>query len=215
MTGRQCSIKVIIYGSLPIVLWPLSFDVFSRYFVYGMAISTLILGILSILWFRDRLRWFRLGKTLVILVGIASSIIMYMVFIGGYALLTYLGLTHYVLLVYRMVYSMVSRYALAIALVIIGIMEEIYWRGGLQELARGLGGFASDEPWLVSMAYYTVVHVSTLNPALVAGAFAVGLIDGLLADKVGLMASSLTHIIWLELIMVILPINHAIPIHLL
>ncbi len=50
-------------------------------------------------------------------------------------------------------------------------------------MARGLGGVFSREPWLASMIYYTLIHISTLNPALVAGAFAVGLVDGILADK--------------------------------
>jgi len=40
----------------------------------------------------------------------------------------------------------------------------------------------------------------------VAGAFAVGLIDGLLADKVGLAASAITHVLWLELMMVLSPL---------
>jgi len=203
MTGR---IEAIIYIALPLVLWPLSFDVFSRYFVYGMAISTLLIGSLTLVWFRDRLHWFRLGAIIVILTGILFAFIMYIVFIGGYAILTYLGLSKYVVMVYAMIRRSISKYALAVALVIIGIMEELYWRGGLQELMRGVGGIARREPWLLSMTYYTLIHISTLNPALVAGAFAVGLIDGLLADKVGLTASTITHILWLELMMVILPL---------
>ncbi|PLC67765.1 CPBP family intramembrane metalloprotease [Vulcanisaeta sp. EB80] len=203
MTGR---IEVIIYIALPLVLWPLSFDVFSRYFVYGMAISTLLIGSLTLAWFRDRLHWFRLGAIIVILTGILFAFIMYIVFIGGYAILTYLGLSKYVAMVYVMIRRSISKYALAVALAIIGIMEELYWRGGLQELMRGVGGIARREPWLLSMTYYTLIHISTLNPALVAGAFAVGLIDGLLADKVGLTASTITHILWLELMMVILPL---------
>jgi len=203
MTGR---IEAIIYIALPLVLWPLSFDVFSGYFVYGMAISTLLIGSLTLVWFRDRLHWFRLGAIIVILTGILFAFIMYIVFIGGYAILTYLGLSKYVVMVYAMIRRSISKYALAVALVIIGIMEELYWRGGLQELMRGVGGIARREPWLLSMTYYTLIHISTLNPALVAGAFAVGLIDGLLADKVGLTASTITHILWLELMMVILPL---------
>jgi len=203
MTGR---IEAIIYIALPLVLWPLSFDVFSRYFVYGMAISTLLIGSLTLAWFRDRLHWFRLGAIIVILTGILFAFIMYIVFIGGYAILTYLGLSKYVVMVYAMIRRSISKYALAVALAIIGIMEELYWRGGLQELMRSVGGIARREPWLLSMTYYTLIHISTLNPALVAGAFAVGLIDGLLADKVGLTASTITHILWLELMMVILPL---------
>jgi hypothetical protein len=33
-----------------------------------------------------------------------------------------------------------------------GIMEELYWRGGLQELMRGVG-LVGREPWLLSMTY--------------------------------------------------------------
>jgi hypothetical protein len=31
-------------------------------------------------------------------------------------------------------------------------MEELYWRGGLQELMRGVG-LVGREPWLLSMTY--------------------------------------------------------------
>jgi hypothetical protein len=71
---------------------------------------------------------------------------------------------------------------------------------------RGVGGLVGREPWLLSMTYYALVHLSTLNPALAAGALAVGLIDGLLADKVGLAASAITHVLWLELMMVLSPL---------
>ncbi|GAB6945269.1 CPBP family glutamic-type intramembrane protease [Vulcanisaeta sp. JCM 14467] len=204
MSGTRA--RTIAYIALPLVLWPLSFDVFSRYFVYGMAISTLLLGSLSLAWFRDRLRWVRVNAVVAAVIGVVMAGILYLVFIGGYALLRFMGLGNYVALVYEMVRGMANAYALSIALVIIGFMEEVYWRGGLQELARGLGGVFSREPWLASMIYYTLIHISTLNPALVAGAFAVGLVDGILADKAGLTASILTHIIWLELMMVLLPL---------
>ncbi|MFP3403006.1 MAG: hypothetical protein RXN87_05635 [Acidilobus sp.] len=49
MAGRA---KTAIYLALPLVLWPLSFDVFSGRFVYCMAFSTLLLGSLTIAWFR-------------------------------------------------------------------------------------------------------------------------------------------------------------------
>ncbi|WP_243678755.1 hypothetical protein [Vulcanisaeta distributa] len=108
-----------------------------------------------------------------IVLGLLMSGILYMIFVGGYALLKYMGgLVGYVVLVYEMVRGgMANAYALSIALVIIGFMEEVYWRGGgLQELARGgLGGIFSNEPWIASMIYYTLVHISTLNPALIAG----------------------------------------------
>ncbi len=146
----------------------------------------------------------------VIVLGLIMSGVLYMVFIGGYALLKYMGgLAGYVVIVYEMVRGgMVNAYALSIALVIIGFMEEVYWRGGgLQELARGgLGSIFNREPWIALMIYYTLVHISTLNPALVAGAFAIGFVDGVLADKAGLTASIITHVVWLELMMVLLPL---------
>lgn len=184
MSGTRA--KAVAYVILPLVLWPLSFDVFSKYFVYGMALSTLLLGLLSLAWFRDRLRWFRVNTSVVIVLGLLMSGILYMIFVGGYALLKYMGLAGYVVLVYEMVRGMANAYALSIALVIIGFMEEVYWRGGLQESARELGGIFSNEPWIASMIYYTLVHISTLNPALIAGAFVIGLIDGVLADKAAL-----------------------------
>ncbi|MGC9153999.1 MAG: type II CAAX prenyl endopeptidase Rce1 family protein, partial [Vulcanisaeta sp.] len=97
MSGTR--IKSIVYVVLPLILWPLSFDVFSRYFVYGMALSTLLLGSLSLVWFRDRLRWIRINSVIAVVLGLIMSGILYIVFMGGYAILRYMGLANYVILV--------------------------------------------------------------------------------------------------------------------
>lgn len=195
--------KEVVYVALPALLWPLSFDVLKSHFVYAMAASTLLLGALTLAWFPNRVRWFRASRAVAVLLGVVFAFVMYAVFLGGYAFLALLHLSSYVDVVYATVGGTTGGYTLPVALVLIGLMEEIYWRGGLQELARRL---LSGEPWVLSTTYYTLVHVSTFNPALVAGALVVGLIDGLLADKVGLAAAAITHILWLELIMVALPL---------
>jgi hypothetical protein len=120
--------KTAIYLALPLVLWPLSFDVFSGRFVYCMTFSTL-LGSLTIAWFRGRLRWFKVNTVAVVLLGALFAFVMYAVFVGGYALLKRLGLSGYVALVYSIVERTIGKYELAAALIIIGIMEELYWRG--------------------------------------------------------------------------------------
>ncbi|WP_252901605.1 hypothetical protein [Vulcanisaeta sp. JCM 14467] len=109
MSGTRA--RTIAYIALPLVLWPLSFDVFSRYFVYGMAISTLLLGSLSLAWFRDRLRWVRVNAVVAAVIGVVMAGILYLVFIGGYALLRFMGLGNYVALVYEMVRGMANAYA--------------------------------------------------------------------------------------------------------
>jgi hypothetical protein len=82
-------------------------------------------------------------------------------------------------------------------------MEEIYWRGGLQEILKNYG---FSRPWLASTILYTLVHIVTLNLILIFAAFIVGIIMGVSAYKYGLFTPILLHIIWLQLIIIIIPV---------
>ena len=54
---------------------------------------------------------------------------------------------------------------------------------------------------------YFVVHVVTFNPILVIAAFIVGLMLGVVAEKMGIVGSIIGHTLWLELILVIFPVR--------
>ncbi len=187
--------KDVVYIALPLLLWPLTFDVLRPYFLYAMAASTSLLAILTLAWRRGDLTWLRAGAIVAVAAGATASAALYFVFVGGHLLMASLGLGAAVNSVYEMLRS-VPPLALATGVVPIGLFEEIYWRGGLQTAIdrRGLPG------WLISALYYTAVHISTLNPALISGALVIGLVDGALAERLGLTSSAIAHVIWLELI---------------
>ncbi len=84
--------------------------------------------------------------------------------------------------------------------------EEIYWRGALQGYMRRKFSKTKWAPWVISTAYYSLVHLSTLNPILVLAAFFVGLTASLIAEKHGILASAAVHIIWIEAIIIFLPV---------
>ena len=69
-------------------------------------------------------------------------------------------------MVYTMLYSQGSKLVMAPLLLVIGVSEEVYWRGGVQGYLRKNSTLFGKVPWLGSTALYTVVHLLTLNPIL-------------------------------------------------
>ena len=178
-----------LFFVLPFVLRSLTFIVLSEFFWVVMLVSTFVLGCVGV------------GS---LLVGFVSGVLLCVVFWVGDLVSGFLGLGRCVDLVYGLVYTFPGVGFLVVGLVWIGVMEEIYWRGGLQGLLRemNLGGHV-----LVASIIYSMVHVVTFNPILVIAAFIVGLILGIVAEKVGIVGSIIGHTLWLELILVIFPVR--------
>lgn len=196
----------IIYLALPIVLWPLVFIAFQSSFVYAMSAATLLLASLSIWKYRKIIKWKRGGNVRIITIGIIGAVILYLVFLAGYYLALSAGLIGYVDLVYSMIYAQGSKIVIFILLAVIGICEEIYWRGGVQGYVEKHSKRFKDAPWIATTAYYSLVHLATLNPILVLAAFFVGLVTSLSANRYGIRASIIAHVLWIELIIVFLPV---------
>ncbi len=187
----------------PLIAWPLVFVVLSEIFVFAMLFATIILGTTSYFLFKDEIRktFVRSNKLTVILVGFIASLLLYGIFyLGGY-LSNYLGLGNLVSSVYDILLG-IDRIALAFSLIVIGFMEEVYWRGFLQGVFLVNKSF----PWLISSIYYSLVHLVTFNVILVIAALIVGLITGYIAYRFGVASSIITHVVWLQLIIVIFPI---------
>ncbi len=204
----KLSLLDIVYLGLPLVLWPISFVVLQSEFIFALAVSTAILAALTLLFYRKNVRWTRGSSKLAVLAfGAASAIVLYLIFVAGGMLTTALGLGSYVSNVYASIYGTQGKGTLTIILLaVIGIFEEIYWRGGVQGYAEAnLERFAK-APWIASTAYYAFVHISTLNPILVVAALVVGLVAGIVAHKAGVLASIVTHVLWIEAIVIFIPV---------
>ncbi len=174
----------------------------------ALAASTAFLAALTLLFYRKNIRWTRgSSKLAVFAFGAASAIVLYLIFVAGGMLTTALGLGSYVSNVYALIYGTQGKGALTIILLaMIGIFEEIYWRGGVQGYAEANFSRFAKAPWIASTAYYAFVHISTLNPILVVAAFFVGLVAGIVAHKAGILASMVTHVLWIEAIVIFLPV---------
>jgi len=196
-----------LYLLLPIVLWPMVFLVFRNIFVYAMFFATLILATFSLLRYRDLLKFTRGNKLPKILAAAAAAAaVLYLIFYFGYFATQLVGLSGSVADVYNMLYSLNSKLVLGVLLIFIGIFEEIYWRGGVQSFAEKKFKKMKGTAWIISALYYGGVHLFTLNPILAISALFVGLVTAFVANRYGLLASMLTHILWIEAVVVFLPI---------
>ncbi|MGC9182694.1 MAG: CPBP family intramembrane glutamic endopeptidase [Caldisphaera sp.] len=177
---------------LPWILWYLTFDVLSSHFIYAMATSTSILGIISLTKKEVREKY-KSCNVLCLLSSLGISIILYLVFYGGNIVSIKLGLEGEVLDVYGLVpKGLLSIFLLAL----IGVMEEAYWRGLLQQVIIEKDLKIN---WLFSAVFYGIVHSVSLNLILVIAAFIVGLFLSFTAKKLGLISSSIVHVTWIYL----------------
>jgi membrane protease YdiL (CAAX protease family) len=206
-------LKELILIILPSILWFISFGIFYNFFLYGIFISTIILGLYSIVYFRHNIilirnnfsRYIRYNIIFYASIGIILSFILYLIFYAGDILLNILNLGYFVNEIYAVIQSN-YKILLIMSLIIIGLFEEIYWRGSLQEFVskRLKGKFR--EGWIIVAIYYTLVHLPSLNFALLAAAFTIGFINGFTASRLGILTTIIAHILWLELVMVLYPL---------
>lgn len=208
--------KEITFTILPSVFWYISFGLFYKFFVLGILISAVILGFLSIVLFRNYIHWIRIKSTKLKSIaystglGLIGSLILYTIFILGAFFLAYLNLAFQVEELYSSIYSVISymkqQILLYVGLIIIGVFEEIYWRGALQEIFGKYLFDKTKEYWVFPSLYYTFVHLPAFNIALIAAAFVIGFVNGFLASKVGILTTTIAHVLWLEYV-IMLPLT--------
>lgn len=200
----------ILYFTLPAVLFPLSFIVFKGVFIYAILLTSVALAAFSAYRFRKYIFWMRRGKVLqTIAIGVAAAIALYAIFVLGHYGLSAIGIGGAVSQVYGTIYSGASKYILVPVLLVIGVCEEVYWRGGLQGyIGKKAKGAFMAIPWVVTTAYYTAVHISSLSIVLVGAAFFIGIITGIVAKRYGILASIIAHVVWIEAIVVFIPVMH-------
>jgi hypothetical protein len=194
------NLLITLYVILPFLLWLITFVLFKEIFYILMTLSTGVLGILTIILFREYIK--RRLDLKVLLAGTATALALYLVFLGGDFISTKLGLSSYIDYVYNLLNTAPDKMTFSLILIWIGVFEEIYWRGGLQGLITKMG---YNRPWLISSILYASAHISTMNPILVVAALIVGLILGKLVDIYGVIASSIGHVLWLEAMIIIFP----------
>ncbi|MEM0200942.1 MAG: CPBP family intramembrane glutamic endopeptidase [Candidatus Micrarchaeaceae archaeon] len=171
-----------------------------------MTISTIILAFITLVKYKKLLRVTQGNLIKGITFGLLGAFILYLIFLGGYYLTLITGTVIYVKEVYSLIYLQAQTILLFVLLAIIGICEEIYWRGGVQALIRKNSKIFKKIPWLGAALFYGLIHISTLNPILVLAALFVGFITSILAEKYGIISSMIAHVLWIEFIIIILPV---------
>lgn len=196
---RRRAVRTAAYALLPWILWPFVFVVFRERFLTAMVAATGVLGLATVT-IGPGVRLGRMGIREAVC-SASCAALLYALFFAGGLLSKMIGFWGGVASVYEMIGGGLH---LAPALAWIGFMEEVYWRGGLQE---GLFSRAARRPWLVSSLAYSAVHIFTGNPVLVAAALVVGLVLGYEARRCGVAASSLTHVLWLYAVILVAPVT--------
>ncbi len=143
-------------------------------------------------------------------IGLRTTLSGLAVGLGFYAL-TYLGYSlfePYVSGGASAIYRLQSGEPLAVIgvlLIFTSIGEEVFWRGFILNEFRARCGAA--RAIIYSTLIYSTVHLWTLNPPLMFIALLAGLIWGLLYVYTRSLASSIaSHIVWAELVFVLLPL---------
>lgn len=174
-----------------------------------MAISTTVLGIISFVYYRDHFKK-EYDYIKEIAIGIASAIILYGVFYLGKIILDSSGIIpnheHNISGVYANK-GILPGWVIAILLFFpIGFGEEIFWRGYLQR--KFSEKYGKTIALIITVFFYTAVHISTLNPVLILAAFIVGIFWGLMFNRRGnIIAPLVSHMVWDPVIFIILPFN--------
>jgi len=141
------------------------------------------------------------------LVAIISPVLLYMFFWGGYQVArTIPGFVQTVSSVYDLRGGASSGEISLLLLFPIGPTEELYWRGLVQ---RALGERSKPmQSLLVTTTLYTLIHLPTLNPSLLAVAFVGGLVWGWIYNRYGsILPAVISHVIFDEFIFVLFVIG--------
>ena len=201
-------VSVAVTLPLAFALWYAIFALHEGNFWLKIALSALLLAVIS-LWAMGAVR----EQLLTIQkrhlgLGIASAVFLYAIFWLGKFILTslYPGAPTEIESVYARREALLPWLIAPLLLLVTGPAEEIYWRGLLQRvLVQRIGPMSG---LLLATACYALVHVWTLNTALVLAAFTAGLIWGwLYLVERSLVPVIISHAIWSVTIFVLLPLS--------
>lgn len=174
-----------------------------------MAFSTSILYTISILHYRDQLsrEKFKLSE---ITIGISSALLLYLIFWFGKFILDKYGIipnhNQNISSVYANKEVFPGWLVATLLFFPIGFGEEMFWRGYVQRfLSEKYSKWAG---LLITVFFYSAVHIPTMNPVLMLAAFIVGIYWGLIFLWRGnIIAAMISHMIWDPFIFVIFPVN--------
>lgn len=191
-----------------IILWYFVFVFPYGIFWVKMAIATPILAAISISQLIPRKEDFLSIRMRHIVIGVGSAALLYGVFyIGNIILALVLPGSHHMVATVYATGRALPHWAIALLLLFVtSPAEEIYWHRFVQ---RTLGDrFGRLPAFFATVSLYTLVHIVTLNPALVLAAFVAGLVWGYIYYREGsIVPTVISHALWATTIFVLLPVG--------
>lgn len=201
--------KYLIFVLLAFVLWFVMFVIKPFNFWISMAVSTSILSAVSLYYYRDQLNkehW----SIKEVLIGIGSALVLYGIFFLGRQILDAINIIpghgDNISNVYANKGVFPGWLVAMLLFFPIGFGEEIFWRGYLQRTLSQK--YTAKIALILTVFFYTAVHLPTLNPVLILAALIVGIYWGLIFLWRGnIVAALISHMIWDPLIFIIAPVN--------
>ncbi len=196
----------LLSALLASLLWLVIFVFKPFNFWLEMSLSIILLSAIAVYFNRGK---FNLGKITprYILIGIASAILLYLIFYVGNIITGYIlpFKNSQVLSVYSNKAGVDARLIGGLLLFVIGPGEELYWRGFIQDtMSRKYG---SHKGYLFAAALYAGVHILTGNFMLVVAALVCGLFWGFIyKNEKSLWPVLISHAIWDFTIFLLLPL---------
>jgi len=208
-TGSARRRLYIAAGSfvLAVILWYIVFVLPYGKFWIKMAIATPILATIS-LW-QIKPRWADIAAIRIrhVVIGVGSAIFLYGVFYVGKIILAWIlpGSNHMIASVYSTGQGIPMWIISLLLLFLTSPAEELYWRRFIQQtIGERWGRFPA---FLITVGLYTLVHVVTLNPALIMAAFVAGFVWGLIYYyEQSIIPTVISHALWATTIFVLLPV---------
>lgn len=188
------------------VLWFVTFYSTWSTFWVKITFSALTLAVLSLRLHPQRKEQLRFdGRAL--LLGIASAIILYLIFWAGKTVSTAIFpfADRQIDGIYGKGEGMPGWVIFLLLLFITGPCEELYWRGYLQ--ARLMERFGEWRGWLLATLIYAGVHVWSFNFILIGAAAVAGAFWGAMFWRFGNLAPVIvSHALWSAFIFTVLPV---------
>ena len=191
---------------LAFALW--SFTFLTGYmgsFWYRVTFSAIVLSVYAFIADREmmlrEIRGFSIGD---LVKGALGGIVLYTLFYVGYSVLrSFLEGGASNVYLFRLESPAIF---IAFSLVITSFCEEYFWRAFIQRRLISSNGVTTGIA--VSALAYALIHAPTMNAPLVLAALIAGLFWGILYQNTGsLWLVAASHLIWTELIFVVLPLG--------
>jgi membrane protease YdiL (CAAX protease family) len=207
LTRSASSLKpVMATVVLAAVLWFITFYLTFSAFWIKISLSASTLAILSVFIQPDTLRRLRLN-TKTILLGLASALLLYLIFWAGKQVSTFLFpfAGQQIGSIYGKGEGMPLWAIFLLLFCVTGPCEEIYWRGFLQR--RLMERFGDLGGWLLATVFYAGVHIWSFNFMLIGAAAVAGAFWGAMYWRLSdLTPVIVSHSIWSAVIFTLLPI---------